>query len=82
MLLVDFQKCQKRMFFICVCVCVSVCVCVCVFVCFCVCVCVCVWLFFSSYKTCSTSRASCNQVGGLPLVVNTGEGVVGLSGDW
>ena len=47
----------------------------------CVCVCVCVWSLASSYKTCSTSFPSGNQVGGLPLVVNTGEGVIGPSVD-
>ena len=33
-------------------------------------VCVCVWLLFYSYKTCSASRFSGNQVDGLPLVVD------------
>ena len=57
---------------------------VCVFVCLCVCVfvCVCVWLLFSSYKTCFASLPSGNQVDGLPLVVNTDEGVIWPSVGW
>ena len=44
-------------------------------------VCVCVILLLS-YKTCSTMLLSGNQVDGLPLVVNTGEGVFLPSVGW
>ena len=43
------------------------------------CVRVCVWSLASSYKTCSASLPSGNQVDGLPLVVKIGEGVIGPS---